>query len=282
MVLADSYVEWRKSRKTGKMVAVRKPRGGLNKVEKEQVKTIAVKEDRKNDQVHEVLGVSPAPHATGSTYTNYQFAGIPSAMASLIKIVPEISQGTNREQRLGSKIQLTSVNMKFYFHIPPSTSSTAASSSYSCRLLVLTPRLIQKYTTLQSNWAAGEQLGRQYLRDGEDVKSFYGDLNSLRFPVNSSMFITHHDKRFTLNRGQTVGTAANGLAVMPDAIKHLNLNLKVKSKQLRFAGDSATEAENEAYFAILLIAPNNGSNTTDSPSPVWGNCFAAARWRNLD
>ena len=62
MVLADSKVEWRKSRKTGKMVARLKPRGGLNPIEKEQVKTIAVREDRKNDQVHEVLGVSPAPN----------------------------------------------------------------------------------------------------------------------------------------------------------------------------------------------------------------------------
>ena len=282
MPLADSKVEWRRSRKTGKMVAHLKPKGGLNKVEKEQVKTIAVREDRKGDQVHEALGVSPGANATGSTYQNYNFAGIPSAMASLIKIVPDIAQGTNREQRLGSKIQLTNVKMKFYFHIPPSTSSTAANSSFTCRLLVLSPRLIQKYSTLQSNWAAGENLNRQYLRDGEDVKSFYGDLNSIRYPVNTSMFVTHHDKTFTLNRGQLMGDTSTGAAVMPDSIKHFTINLKVKSKSLRYAGDAAVAAENEAYFGLLLLAPNNGGNTTDAASAVWGNCFTSVRWRNLD
>lgn len=259
-----------------------KAKGGLNKVEKEQVKTIAVREDRKGDQVHEVLGVSPGANATGSTYQNYNFPGIPSAMASLIKIVPDIAQGTNREQRLGSKIQLTQVNAKFYFHIPPSTSSTAANSSFTCRLLILSPRLINKYSTLQSNWAAGEMLNRQYLRDGEDVKSFYGDLNSIRYKINSSMFVTHADKTFTLNRGQLMGDTTTGAAQMPDSIRHFNINLKVKTKQLRYSGDTAVAAENEAYFGLLLLAPNNGAATDDTPSAVWGNCFTCTRWRNLD
>ena len=254
---------------------------GLNLLEQHQAKVIARKEDQKRDQVHQKLTMSPAPDATGSTYVNWNYAGIPQATAQLMRIVPQIAQGDNREQRLGSKINLTSVNMRFFFHIPPSTSSTALNSSYSCRLLVLSPRLISKYTTMVSNWDTGELLNWKYLRNGDQQTGFLGDLNSLRYPVNTATFITHIDKHFTLNRGQRMGDESTGLTNAPDAIKHFNLSLKVKSKNLRFSTPSDVDAENEAYFAILLYAPNNGGNTTSSTGDVWGNCFSEATWRNL-
>lgn len=254
---------------------------GLNPVEKKQAKEIARKEDQKRDQVHQKLTMSPAPDATGSTYVNWNYAGIPQNMAELMRIVPKIAQGENREERLGSKIKLMSVKCRFFFHIPPSTSSTAVNSSYSCRLLVLSPRTINKYTTLQSNWDTGELFNRKYLRSGDQATGFLGALNSLRYPVNTACFITHYDKHFTLNRGQRIGDETTGLAHMPDAVKHFNLNLKVKSKYLRFSQPADEDAENEAYFAILLYAPNNGGNTTSSTGDIWGNCFSEATWRNL-
>lgn len=256
-------------------------RVGLNPVEKAQAKEIAKKEDLKRDQVHQKLTMSPAPDATGSTYVNWNYAGIPQTMAQLMRIVPKIAQGKDRETRLGSKINLTSVNMKFFFHIPPSTSSTAVSSSYSCRLLVLSPRTISKFTTLQSNWDTGELFNRKYLRTGDQATGFLGDLNSLRYPVNTATMITHYDKHFTLNRGQRIGDASTGLTHQPEAIKRFNLSLKVKSKNLRYSQPADEDAENEAYFAILLYAPNNGGNTTSSTGEIWGNCFSEATWRNL-
>ena len=250
-------------------------------MEKAQAKEIARKEDQKRNQVHQALTMSPAPDATGSTYVNWNYAGIPTNLAQVMRIVPKIAQGDNREQRLGSKINLTSVNMKFFFHIPPSTSSQADNASYSCRLLVLSPRLISKFTTLQSNWDTGELLNRKYLRNGDQATGFLGDLNSLRYPTNSSTVICHFDKHFTLNRGQRIGSQTAGYTNAPDAIKRFNLSLKVKSKKLRFSTPADEDAENQAYFAILLYAPNNGGNTTSSTGDVWGNCFSQATWRNL-
>ncbi len=262
----------------GKMVVLKQ---GLNPVEKQQAKEIAQKEDQKRDQVHEKLTMSPAPDATGSTYVNWNFPGIPNSDTHIMRIVPKISQGDNREQRLGSKINLTGVHMKFFFHIPPSTSSSADNSSYSCRLLVLSPRTINKFTTLVSNWTTGETMNRKYLRSGDQATGFLGALNSLRYSVNTANFITHYDKHFTLNRGQRIGDESTGLTNAPDAIKRFNLSLKVKSKNLRFATPADEDAENEAYFAILLYAPNNGGNTTATTGDIWGNCFSSATWRNL-
>lgn len=264
----------------GKMLVMRQ---GLNPVEKAQAKEIAKKEDQKRDQVRQKLTMSPAPDATGSTYVNWNYPGIPTPMAQLMRIVPKISQADNdRECRNGSKIKLTSCNMKFFFHIPPSTSSTALNSSYDCRLLVLSPRIISKFTTLQSNWDTGENLNREYLRNGNQAIGFLGDKNSLRFPINTALFITHHDKRFTLNRGQRMGDETSGLTNTPDAIKHFNLSLKVKSKYLRYSVPADEDCENFAPFAILLYAPNNGGNTTSSTGDIWGNCFSEVTWRNLN
>lgn len=252
---------------------------GLKPVEQKQVKQIAKKLDDQGKQVCEANHMSPADDQTGSAYANFQYPGIPTALADLMLLMPEIAQGDNRAQRLGSKINLTGLNCKFFFHIPPALDQTNDNSSIHCRLLVLSPKIIQKLTTLQSNWAVGEQLRRRYLRDGEDATSFQGDLNSLRFPVNTALFTTHHDRYFTLNRGKTTGDA--GLTHIPDVQKVINLSVKVKSKHARYNDPSDVYPDNFAPFAILLYAPCNGGVSSGTGGVVYGNAFVRTTWRNL-
>lgn len=251
----------------------------LNPTETAQVKQIATKLDNKGKQVCEANHMSPADDQTGAAYANYQYPGIPTALADLMLLMPEIAQGDNRNQRLGSKINLTSLSCKFFFHISPALDQTNDNSSIHCRLLVLSPKIISKTSTLQSNWAVGEILRRRYLRDGEDATSFQGDLNSLRYPVNTALFTTHHDKYFTLNRGITTGDA--GLTHIPDVQKVINLNVKVKSKYARYADPGDQYPENFCPFAILLYAPCNGGVTSGSGGIVYGNAFVRTNWRNL-
>jgi len=251
----------------------------LNPTEKAQVKNIATKLDNKGKQVCEANSMSPAVPDTGAAYVNYQYPGIPQALGDLMLLLPKITQGENRSQRLGSKINLTSISCKFFFHIPPAIDQTNDNSSIHCRLLVLSPKIINKLTTLQANWTVGEALRRRYLRDGEDATSFQGDLNSLRFPVNTALFTTHHDRFFTLNRGTTTGDA--GLTHIPDVQKVMNLNIKVKSKYARYAEPGDLYPENFAPFAILLYAPCNGGVTSGSSGIVYGNAFVRTNWKNL-
>lgn len=263
----------------GRVRLLTRSQKGLKPVEQKQVKEIAKKLDDQGKQVCEANHMSPADNQTGSAYANYQYPGIPQALADLMLLMPEIAQGDNRAERLGSKINLTGINCKFFFHIPPALDQTNDNSSIHCRLLVLSPKIINKLTTLQSNWAVGEQLRRRYLRDGEDATAFQGDLNSLRFPVNTALFTTHHDRYFTLNRGKTTGDA--GLTHIPDVQKVINLNIKVKSKHARYAAPGDQYPENFAPFAILLYAPCNGGVSSGSGGVVYGNAFVRTTWRNL-
>lgn len=255
-------------------------KAGLNSVEAEQVKEIAQKEDRKGEQVYQKLWCSPSGMGVGTQYDNYQFPGIPAAYTHVMRLIPRIEKGTNRDQRLGSKIDLKAVNCKFFFHIPPATTSTSSTSSFSCRLLVLSPRAVSKYTVLSQNWSTGQQFGNQLLRSGNTATDFSGDLNSLRFPINHAEWITHHDKYFTLNRGLRQGSGDSG-CVVPDAVKWIKLNLKVKSVKPRYGNDAETEPDNYCPIAVLLYAPNNGSETSPNPGAIHGNCFTEVSWRNL-
>lgn len=269
------------TRKSGKRSSSRRAtrKVGLKPIEREQVKTIASKLDAKQKQSRQALSVTPGAHATGATYANYAFPSIPAASTNLMKLLPRIPQGLERENRTGSKIKLMGVVTDFFFHIPPATLHNNAYVSVACRLLVMSPKIIQKVSTFSDNWTAGEALESKYLRDGSQETNFKGDLNSLRFPVNTALFTTHHDKRFTLNRGLLVGDPAEGMGNVPDAQKHIRLSLKVKSKSLRFSDAGVVEPDNYAPFAILLYAPCNGQIAT--ANVVAGNAFVDTTWHNL-
>lgn len=265
------------------VTASRKPRSlALNRVEKAQVKTIAKRLDKQGKQICEANHVTPRDSGTGASYANYSFPPIPDALADLMDLMPDIAQGDNREQRLGSKIKLAAINLKFHFHIPPADAFTNANSSVVCRLLVMSPKLISKFSTLQSNWAAGENLRRQYLRDGAAATAFQGDLKSIKFPVNTALFTTHHDRTWVLRRGLLRSGGANGLTHVPDVQKHIRLSLKVKSKYCRFSGETTNQCDNYCPFAILLCAPLNGGLLAPATDGyVNGNCYVNCKWRNL-
>lgn len=270
---------------------VRKSSQGLKPVEKKEVKVIATALDNKGKQVCEKLFQTPGTNESGSAYTNYPFPGIPAAGDDLMDIMPDIAQAGNtgqeqssRERRLGSKIKLSLLKTNYMFHIPPGTSADPDYSSVMCRLLILSSKTIKKFSLLKQEWATGTQsLGRRYLRDGDQESWFQGDLNSLRFPVNTSLFTTHHDKRFILNRGlpQPAAVGPGTGRVVPDAIRTLHFNMKVKNKYIRFPETTGSENEDYAPFAILLYAPTNGGVSTSSYTCVNGKCFVTCNWKNL-
>lgn len=220
----------------------------------------------------------------GSAYANHQFAGQPQN-GDLMRLFPPVAQGVTREDRLGSKIKLTGNHLKFMFHIPPAEPSTGTAgnenSAVQCRLLVLSSKTFKRWSELVANWTGGQILSRKYLRDGEDVASSQGDLFTLQLPVNTGLFTTHFDKKFILSRGIQLGTGTEGRTRMPDVIKTISLNMKVKNKIVQWESDNVSETNTYAPFAILLYAPINGGQATSSPGPVLGNCFTRLNWKNM-
>lgn len=249
------------------------------------VKTYVKKQIDAGKETGEKLGVSLGG-GSGSSYSNYQFPGIPSTQSDLINLNLPISQGDERDARQGSKIKLVSHRCEFMFHVPPAFDATDnGSASIQCRLLVLSARNFKKYSEFATEWSPGSSmLYRKYLRNGANETSFQGDLWSLTWPVNTGNFITHADKRFTLNRGRIQGlnsSSDQGAARIPDVIKKINVNLKVKNKKLEWSDASNSEYSGYAPFAILLYAPTNGAASTTSPGVINGNCFVKMNWKDM-
>ena len=256
-------------------------RSGLKPVEKKQVKSIAKKLDNAARQINEKWHCSPVDAGTGPAYSNYVFPGIPSQTASLVNLFPEIQQGTSREKREGSRIDLKGVKCRFFFQIP--AHSTANDSALvACRLLVLSSKTLKQFSKLNANWDALSLLNRKYLRDGSTETAFQGDMKSLNFSVNTAHFTTHYDKRFTLARGEMLGNDAQGFGHAPSSYKILNIRLKVKSVNPRWPDDTETENVSFAPFAILMYAPMSGGHTLGTGGYVEGNCVVHTTWKDMD
>lgn len=239
-----------------------------------------------NKETHEKVFTGFGDTPAGG-YSNHQFPGIPgwnnlTNTGDLMRLFPDIAQGDNREQRIGSKIKLQNINCKFYFHIPPATDPEEnVSAGLCCRLLVLSPKQFTKWSEFITEWSSGANLGRKYLRNGEAQTYFQGDMMSLEFPVNTALFTTHYDKKFYLHRGRLIGQSSDGLARMPEVAKTFNLNLKVKNKVIQYADSGAFTPSNYSPFAILLYAPMNGDITTTSPGPITGNVIVRPTWKDM-
>lgn len=221
---------------------------------------------------------------SGTGYTNHDFPGRPVTSTHLMKIIPTVAQGTERDEREGAKIRITSLTGQFFCHIPaayvPATGAEqSASAGQTCRLLVLSCKQLQTLEQVQANWNTGQFLGRQFLKNGSTPESFQGDLWSIRWPVNTELFTKHYDKMFTLKRGIYRGDSNSGAAVTPEVSFAKAFRIKCKNKHLLYNDPANVEHTNWSLFAILLYANNDSSLTTGAAGPIKGNMFAKMTWK---
>lgn len=232
----------------------------------------------------EKLRCEPNNIKKGDDYENHTFSALPqynevTNKGDIMELLPPISQGDNREQRLGSKIQMKNINCRFMFYLPYNLSQSSAHSTVLCRLLILSCKRHPQYQNLKDNWGTGaDNLSARYLRDGEDDISFEGDNFSLNYPVNTALFTTHMDKRFVLNRGHVSGDGTH----IPTPLKIINYNHKCKNKILKFSDAGNEYPENFAPFAILLYSYASGTvQSSPSSGAVTGSVSIKANWKNM-
>lgn len=256
-----------------------KPKYKLTQPMRKEVKKIVNKMEETNEKQKVAFGAG-----SGSNYDNKDFPGIPQGSNDIIRLIPTVDQGVERDQREGAKIRMTNISATFFAHIPAAlTPATPAENSavagIQCRLLILSCKQVQAVGQLESNWNAGQLFNRQFLKNGSEATGFNGDLWSLRWPVNTQLFTKHYDKYFTLKRGYVRGDTANGATTTPEVAFTHNFRIKCKNKILQFNEPSTTEHTNWSLFGLLLYANNDSSLTNGSPGPVKGNMFTRINWK---
>lgn len=217
---------------------------------------------------------------SGSSYQNHDFPGIPANQTDIMRLIPTVEQGDERDERDGAKIRITRLTGSFFAHVPAAFTPTgqgeaSAAAGISCRLLILSCKQVQALGQFEQNWAAGQNFNRQFLKNGSQATGFNGDLWSLRWPVNTQLFTKHYERYFTLNRGIVNGTDNH----KPEVFKNIRFRIKCKNKMLQFNEPSTTEHTNWSLFAILLYAPNDSQISSSSPGPVKGNMYSMLSWK---
>jgi len=208
-----------------------RPKYKLSGPMKNQVKQIINQHEETNQKQKLAFGTG-----SGSNYVNHDFPGIPANQTDIMRLIPTVPQGDERDERDGAKIRITSLTGSFFCHVPaayvPATGSEAsAAAGLSCRLLILSCKQVQAVGQFEQNWAAGQNFNRQFLKNGSQPTGFNGDLWSLRWPVNTQLFTKHYERYFTLNRGVVTGTNN----VTPEVFKNIKFRIKCKISFIMFS-----------------------------------------------
>lgn len=177
------------------------------------------------------------------------------------------------ETRTGNKVHLQHINFRGIITIPPIDSPTSSDRSLlACRLLVFSCDKYKTHTALTNNWAAGDMLRQQLLRQGASAKEFDGTLERIWLPVNSSLFTTHVDRRFYIARGQQIINGAGAERVMsyfPSgcSYKAFNYGVKCKNKVMHYANPTDSKPSNYSPCAYLMYAYVNGAAASAAAVP---------------
>ena len=176
----------RARRKAAKVIQ-RKWRARPTKAVKKYVKNQIKYSGEVNEKMHVSFGTS------GVGYLQHAYAGRPQQNGAavsddLMRLIPDIAQGTTKDTRVGAKIQLTGVDCTFQFRIPVDAASSGtaearAASHLLCRLLIVSSLEYQTWTAFHENWSLGtNQLQRKLLKNGASPTNFLGDNYSLTIP----------------------------------------------------------------------------------------------------
>lgn len=226
---------------------------------------------------------------SGNTYITHNFSYNPryqtavAGQRDLMKLIAPLEQGVQRDDRIGAEVKLMSLRSRFHFYIPTDVAQRDDQQHLSCRLLVLSPKKLRKYSDLVGQWESGTVYRSNFLKPDSEASGFVNDMFSLDWRVNRELMTVHADKRFSLSRGKIYDDGSGSGGHIPCPFKTINISLKVKSKKLLFSDFSDEGASNWAPFAILLISPSTVGQgsvpSTNDRSNVYGNCSTVMTYK---
>lgn len=191
-----------------------------------------------------------------------------SGASDMQQVIPNISQGTADNARIGDQIRCKKLNIKGYARLYPKVQSGTfvnepKLSNVMVRMMILSVKSLPSYP------AAVNQPGylSSLLKKGGTTTSFTGTLSDIQAPINSDVFTTHYDKNFYLTQDYaflaTTGSAVSGPVGIDikNTIKFFNINLKCKDRVLKYdTVNGGILPINLGYFLVLGYAYLDGSS----------------------
>jgi len=183
-----------------------------------------------------------------STLTSFN-SGINSA-GDCLQLVPNQTNGTANNQRIGDKINLKSHTIKGYFRIVPNT--TAGNYKFgnvAVRMLCLSFKSLSNYDNIINDTTLTAKLAGMLQKGGTSVGAT-GLISDVLSPINRDLFTVHYDKVYHIK--QDYNLSAVGSSTM-DTLRFYKINLKVKNKVLKYTDDVSSGLLPTNYAPCLFF-----------------------------
>lgn len=204
----------------------------------------------------------------------YQFSNLISdaPLLRLHTVIPDIAQGNERNDRVGAKLKLNSINIKGRIDIPADDNPILGNDDRAqiyVRMFVLSVKNSTDLPfTITADWNTNYD-GR-FFKDNANPTAPTGDYKDMLSNVNREVFTVHYDRVMKLDRNYPFfpdPTSTSGAASQRPVSKEFNVNLKVKNKQLMYSSPTSVQPQNFRPFVCCLFAYGNGAAPSTSEVP---------------
>lgn len=169
------------------------------------------------------------------------------------------SEPADRENRIGSEVILTSLQIKGTIAMTYTDNST-----WSCllaRLLVISAKGHNYWPEVSP---VATLLATNLLRAGSVNQAFVDDLESYLMPLNFARVTTHHEKRINFSGPFAYGSMGG----LDSKVVQFTINLKVRNKKLKY--DSPTEVFPRNYAPFLCCGYTSATSHAVGGTPLYG------------
>lgn len=234
--------------KRSKKTARRRGRRGA----KRQAKPSKTFANKVKQVLHKQVESKQAFLTSGNTLVNFN-SGI-NTTADMLQIIPNITQGTADNNRIGDQIRSQSISLKGYIRLSPNTSFNSSTlPAVVARLFIVSLKTKPNYTEAVSTATALGGL----LKKGGTTSGFGGNLQDIYSPVNTDLWTVHADRKFYLNQSFLLQPPTLGALSVPvdvkNTIKFFNLNVRCKNKLLKYDANISSALLPTNYGPIMLL-----------------------------
>lgn len=203
----------------------------------------------------------------------YQFSNlISNSPATRINpLIPDIPQGTARNDREGASLKLMNINVKGKLDIPADDNPAIGNEDRALiyvRMMVLSAKQNKNRTDIINNW--NSTYNDELFKNGASPTAPTGNYVDMLSSINRENFTVHHDKVFKMERNWPFSYSVppgDGATYQKPTAREFNFNVKCRNKQLKYESGSILQPTNWQPFVVCLFAFGNGAAPSSSGVP---------------
>lgn len=211
--------------------------------------------------IHKQAETKQAYTTTGSSLI--KFNGGVDNTGDMIQIMPNITNGTADNARIGDQLRAQSLNIKGYVKLDVNELAlNQAMPNVIVRLMIVSLKTKPNYTEATSSATPLAGL----LKKGGTTSNFTGALQDIYAPINTDLWTVHSDRKIYLTQSYVQqfggGTTQLFASDVSKTVKFFNINVKCKNKLLKYDANISSGLLPTNFGPMLLLGYSflNGSS----------------------